>query len=881
MSGRNGPPPTWERVLATLLRPRDREAALGDLAEEHAARTVRQGRRAADRWYRRQALRSLPAALWGRLDAVRPHRDPINGEGRSMWRAIEDRIQDVRWASRMLRRHPAFAVAALLTLGIGIGAATAVFTVVEGVLLRPLPYPEPERLYRLSQDGVEGAYWFSVPNFQDVERGLSSFESVAAWSPEGANAVVDGVPERIDIAEATHDLFVTLGVAPVLGRAFTAEEQAAGAPVVVVSHDVWQRRMGGRPDAIGKTMVLDGEAREVVGVLPPVLMLPADAQVWAPISFTQPEWRGRRGIQWIQVVGRMRAGVDPAAAQAEARALGASLRAAYPDENGRFDLAFRSLQDMTVGYVRTDLGILMAAVVLVLLVAAVNVGGLLLARATARGGEVAVRTALGGGRRRLAWQLVTESAVLGAAGGALGVVLGRLGVAAMLAWAPAGTPRLGEVSMSGPALLFALGAAAASTLLFGVAPALQVLRTPAAGLRAGRRGGRAGARLRDGLVVVQVALALALLVGAGLLGKSLWRLARVDPGFEAGNVLVAGLPVVNAQFASMQERADYLREIQDRAAALPGVTAAGLTNAVPFVNSGPWFSYELPDVETDPDAQLLVRYRVVTPRLFEALGVPIVRGRPLTEDDARPGAELVTVVGEAFVERHFPGGDPIGRLVRTSGETWRIVGVAADVLDGTLRQPSPAPHLYVAFTPATRQEMRLLLRTTGDPNAMVSPLRSLVREISPTQPVTHVRPLEAFLADSVGRPRFLVGLLAFFAGATILLAGVGLYGLLAFNVGRRTREIGVRVALGAPQGKVRTMVVGQGLRLAAAGLVLGLVLALWGGRFLESLLFGVDARDPAILAGAAAGLFLVSAAAAWLPARRATAVSPQEALGVE
>ncbi|HSM61201.1 MAG TPA: FtsX-like permease family protein, partial [Longimicrobiales bacterium] len=551
------------------------------------------------------------------------------------------------------------------------------------------------------------------------------------------------------------------------------------------------------------------------------------------------------------------------------------------EENARFDLALRSLQEMTVGTVRTDLGVLMAAVVLVLLVAALNVGGLLLARATARGGEVAVRMALGGGRGRLAWQLVTESAVLGAVGGVLGALLGRLGVAAMLTWAPAGTPRLDEVAMSGPALLFALGAAALSTLLFGAAPALQLLRAPALGLREGRGGGRAGARLRDGLVVIQVALALALLVGAGLLGKSFWRLARVHPGFDVEHVLVAGLPVVDAEFASMEERTDYLREIQDRAAGLPGVTAAGLTNAVPFVSSGPWFSYELPEVETDPEALLLVRYRVVTPGLFEALGVPIVRGRALTDEDARADAERVTVVSEAFVERHFPDGGPIGRLVRTSGETWRIVGVAADVLDGTLRQPSPAPHLYIALTPETRQTMTLLLRTTGDPDAMVTPLRSLVREISATQPVTHTRPLEAFLADSVGRPRFLVGLLVFFAGATILLAGVGLYGLLAFNVGRRTREIGVRVALGAPQRKVRTMVVGEGLRLAAAGLVLGLVLSLWGGGFLASLLFGVDARDPAILAGAAAGLFLVSAAAAWLPARRATAIRPQEALGVE
>jgi predicted permease len=870
----------WERLLALALRRVDREAALGDLAEEHALRTAQDGGAAADRWYRGQAIRSLPAALAGRL-GVGLGRHHHTDEEWTMTRMLEDRVQDVRWSLRTLRRNPGFAAAALLTLGLGIGSATAVFTVVDSVLLQPLPYPEPDRLVRVGQNGPDGSNWFAAPNYEDVRDALSSFESVAAWAPQGANAVVDGEPEHINIAEVTANLFETLGVKPVLGRAFTLEEQATGAAVAVVSHDVWQRRMGGRADAVGATLALDGEAIEVVGVLPPVPMLPADAQVWVPIALTVPDWRANRGIQWIQVVGRLRAEVEPATAAAEADRLTTSLREAYPDANEQLSLTIGSLGESTVGSVRTELRVLMAAVALVLLVAAINVGGLLLARATARRGEVSVRVALGSGRERLAWQLATESGVLALAGCLVGLVLGRLGVTALLAWAPAGTPRLDEVGMHGSAILFAAGAAALSALLFGAAPAFQVLRAPATGLRAGRAGGRSGARLRDGLVVAQVSLALALLAGAGLLGKSFWHLGRVDPGFEADPVLVAGLPVVEADFANGQERMDYLLGILERAAALPGVTSAALGNAIPFVSSGPWFGYELPDVETEPNARLLVRYRVVTPELFEALSVPILRGRGLTEDDMHPGAERVAVASEEFARRHFAGSNPLGRPIYTGGETWTIVGIAGAILDGVLTDPSPAPHLYVPLTSDSRQSMTLVLRTSGDPEALVAPLRSLVRGISVTQPLTDLRPLESFLANSVGRRRFMLGLLAFFAGAALLLASVGLYGLLAFNVGSRTREIGVRVALGAPTRRVRRMVVGHGLRLTALGVVLGLLLAMWGGRFIESLLFDVRPRDPAVLAVVAVGLLFVAAGAAWLPARRATAVQPQDALRVE
>jgi putative ABC transport system permease protein len=871
-----------------LLHPRDfrqryQEELVACLREAWHEQARGRGARAALAFWTRTLSGTAATAWHQRVRVGRGADDARTSEEGAMqaWSTwVENRMLDVRFALRMWRRSPGFAAAALLTLGISIGSATAVYTVVDAVLLDPLPYPASERLFRVAEDGDDGSFWLSAPNYFDLKHGLASFESMGAYTPDGANMMVEGEPARVSVAEADADFFATMGLTPVLGRTFTEAERTAAAPVAVVSHSLWQERMGGRPDAIGTTLVLDGRVREVIGVLPRGLTVPAGADVWTPLSFDTPEWRSRRGIDWIQVIGRLRPDADAATMRAEAAALSASLRKAFPEENRTLQVGFRSLEEATIGNVRQELRTLLAAVALVVLVAAINVGGLLLARAGSRRSEVAVRAALGGGRGRLASQLVTECALLAAAGGVLGLAVARIALSLLLAAAPPGTPRLDEVSLGGAAILFALGCALAAGVVFGVLPTLASLRD-AQVMSESRSGSRAGARLRGGLVVAQVALALGLLFGAGLLGKSFWKLRRVDLGFDPEPVLVAGLPIGDTDFSSASEREAYYQAILDGAQALPGVRAAALTSSAPFTGLGVVFSYELPELPPDPRSEKLARFRIVTPGLFAALGIPVLRGRAFeageSDADGLPGA----VVSEDLARLHFPEGDPLGRRIATAGDTFRIVGVVPSVRDVAAHEPSAFPFLYVPVQPATRQSMALVVAAEGDPAALVDPVRRLVRELAPAQPVAPLEPLAGLISSSVAGPRFTLLLLLFFACGTLLLAAIGVYGQLAYSVGRRTREIGVRVALGAPVGRVRAMVLRQGMTLAVTGLLLGATFAFWAGSFLEGLLFQVDARDPGVFAAVALTLLATTVVASWIPARRATGIAPVDALKTE
>lgn len=833
-----------------------------------------------------RTVRGTVGTAW-RQRLARPRRagtsTATRGGTMARWsRQLDDRLHDVRYAGRTLRRNGGFATAVLLTLGLAIGAATAVFAVVDGILLQPLPYPAPEQLYRVGQDGDDGSYWLSAPNYRDIADGLDGFESMGAYTPDGANMVVDGEPARVGAAEADAGFFRTLGVAPALGRIFTEAERAAGAPVVVISHGLWTQRMGGRADAIGAKLVLDGIPREVIGVLPAGPVLPPATDAWIPLTLERPEWRTRRGIDWIQVVGRLRPDADMAAVRAQALSLSSSLRETYPDADRKLDIGLRSLQEATIGGVRTELHLLMAAVALVLLVAATNVGGLLLARATAREGELAVRAALGGGRGRLTAQLLTESAVLAALGCILGLVLGKVGLNALLAAAPAGTPRLEEIGMGGPALRFGLLASVGAALVFGTLPAFAPSGDrPGALLRTRGGGVRRAARLRSALVVAQVALALVLLFGAGLLAKSFWQMRRFDLGFEPEGVLVAGLPIGPSDFTSAEEREAYYRGILVGAKSLPGVREAALTSSAPFNGFGVVFSYELPDRPAEPGANQLARFRIVTPELFATLRIPLLRGSPLAPAGSNADGVAGAVVSEDLVRRHYPDTDPIGRSIVTAGDTFRITAVVPSIRDVTARSPSPFPYVYVGVVPDTRQSMTLLVRGEGSAAALVESVRRMVRARAPTQPVAPLRPLAELVADSAARSSFTLQILLFFAVATLLLAGVGLYGLLAYAVGRRRHEIGVRVALGAPVGRVRALVLRQGLALAGVGLLLGAGISMWAARLLGGMLFEVDSRDPFVLAGVALTLLVVAVSAAWIPALRATRVDPADALRFE
>lgn len=862
-----------ERLLSRALPDALRDAVLGDLAEERALREAEHGRAAAARWHRSQVLRSLAPALLHRL-VHRPRKEE------SMRRFLDARLHDLRFGARTFLRSPGFAASALLVLGLGLGAATAVFTVVEGVLLRPLPYPHPERLIDVSQDGDEGSYWLSAPNYLDMKAGLSSFASMTAFSPSGANLVVGGRPERVETAEVDADFFPTLGLEPALGRTFSEAERRSAAPVVVIGHALWQRLLGGRADAVGDTLVLDGARREVIGILPPGPTVPAGAEVWAPLELERPEWKTKRGITWIRVLARLSPGRSLDAARAEARPLAAALRRDHPI-NGRLEIGFRSLAAATVGEVEDQLWVLMGAAALVLLVAAVNVGGLLVARAGGRRHEVAVRFALGGSRRRLGAQLLTEGALLAALGFAAGMATSWAGVRWLVAAAPAGTPRLEEVRLDLGSVGFAAAASALGVLLFGCLPLVATLGRQSSVLRSVRGGGGMGtARLRSSLVVAQAAMALALLAGAGLLAKSVWRLQRVDPGFDASRVLVAGLPVADADFPTPEGKRAHYRRLRERVERIPGVESAALTSSAPFAGFGVVFDYSLPEVPFAPGESFAARFRVVEPGLFRTLRIPMRRGRAFEPREGEGHGPGVAIVSEELAALHFAGRDPVGAHIDMgSDDPYLIVGVAGAIRDLSLDQPSELPHVYVPATPARGSwDQSLVVRAAGEPAELADTVRRAIQEVAPTQPVTPLRTVAELAGDTVASRRFVLRLLLFFSVATLLLSAVGLYGVLAFVVSSRRREIGVRLALGAPVAGIQRLVVGRGLALAGSGVALGLALAVWGSRFLEGLLFEVGPLDPVVLGGVAALLVVVALLAAWLPARRAVRVAPLEAM---
>ena len=863
-------PTAGERLLGRLLREELRDPVLGDLAEERAARAERDGERAAQRWLRRQVTRSLGAALLHRF-TVRPRRR------RDMAGFLEARLQDVRFGARTLRRSPAFAVSALVVLALGIGVATAVFTVVEDVLLRPLPYPGADRLWYVSQDGDDGSYWLSAPNFRDMTEQLGSFADLAAFTTAGSNLLVGGRPEHIATAEVDAAFFRTLGVTPALGRTFSEAEREAGAPVVVISHGLWLRLLGGRSDVVGARLLLDGEAREVLGVLPPGPMVPARAEAWTPLSFSQPEWRTQRGLAWLQAIGRARPGVDLPAMRAEARALAGRLRATYPAENAQLEIGFQSLTEATVGRVERQLWVLLAAAVLVLLAGAVNVGGLLLGRVAARRQEVAVRRALGGSRGRLAAQLLSEGALLAGLAGLAGTALAAALVRWLVAAAPPGTPRLGEVAVGPATLLVAIGTSAATVLVFGCLPAFASLQGLAATLRA--RHGAGGGRARAALVVVQTALALTLLAGAGLLAKSVWRLQQVDPGYEADRVLVAGLPVPGSAFATPGERHEHYRRIRERVAALPGVEGAALTSSLPFTGNATVFTFDLPARPFAPAKRPPARYLVVGPDFFATMGIPLLRGRTFTAREALGTGAPPIVVSADLVRKHLAGIEPIGaRIAFGDGEPFTVVGVVPAVREGALDREPPFAQVYVPVTPDGGWDLSLVVRSAADPAALAEPLRRAVQEVAPAQPVSPLQPLAEVAMATVAGRAFSLHLLAAFSIATLLLAAVGLHGLLAMAVAARQREIGVRIALGATTRRIRAAVAGHACRLAALGLAAGLATTLALSHLMGGLLYEVQPRDPAVLLAVSALLAVVVALASWQPARRATRVPPHEAL---
>jgi len=807
----------------------------------------------------------------------------ISRPARSWW--PEAWAQDLRYALRGLGREPRFALLVVLTLAVGIGANTAMFSIVNGVLLSPLPFPAPDRLVRLygsfSRNDTAG---ISPPDFLDYRERNDVFESMAARTVSStATLSGDGDAEEVRSGTVTANYFATLGVAPALGREFRSEEEEGGPhDVVVLSHGLWQRRYGADPDVLGRTIVVNGRAREVVGVMPPAFDMPPGAELWVPIPFGIPETSVRR-FHFLRGVARLRPGVPIDAAQADLDVIARDLERTYA-ENATWKLNVVPLREEVVGPVRPALVLLSAAVALVLLIACGNVASLMLARATARQGEMAVRRALGASRGRLARQLLTESATYALAGGAVGLALSRLALDAVRVMAPDTLPRANAVAIDGRVLLFTLATALATGLLSGIGPALArrqaVLGEAASGTRTSE--GRGRRRARETLVVAQVAMSLALLVSAGLLVQSLWRLQQVAPGFEPAGVLAARVSLSSATYETRDDVEAFFTPLLDETRALPGVERAGLVDIAPLGGGNDTLVHledRPPAAESD---KVYAQVRAVAGDFFETLRIPIVEGRALADTD-RPGAPNAVVVNRTLAATLTPGGRALGsRLVLDFGEPYvaEVVGIAGDVREWGPGVPAP-PIMYVSNHQETRWWMTLVVRTSLPPSALAAPLRAIVRRLDPAVPLADVTTLDDRIEGASARPRFRAMLLGAFATTAFLMAVLGLYGTLSYSVSRRTREMGVRLALGARPADVLGLVVRQGLALVAVGLVIGLAGAVAASRLIEEQLFEVTPTEPFVYALVTAALAATGVLACLVPAHRASRVDPVTALRVE
>jgi len=802
-------------------------------------------------------------------------------------------LHEVRYAARTLLKRPAFTGAAVLCLALGIGANTAIFSVVNAVLLKPLPYREPARLVGVWERSAERGRERNVvspANFLDWRAQNTVFEEMAAFVDRRMNLTGSGEPEEVPVQFVTASFFPLLGARPMLGRTFTAAEDVpGGADVVVLSHALWQRRLGGAADAIGKPMMVDGQPRTVVGVMPATFAIAGEHEqplLWVPLRLDPARNYREAAGRFMRSIARLKPGVTAEQADAQLRAIARRLEEAYPSFNAGWSTDVVRLDEQVVGDVRRPLLVLFGVVGFVLLIACANVANLQLAQATARQREIAVRAALGAGRGQIARQLLTESALLAVAGAALGVLLAFWATEAIGVGAAVLLPRAEEVALDGRALAFTGSLALLTGLAFGLVPALFASRADLQDtLKSGGRSGTpGGGRARAALVVAQVALSLVLLVGAGLMLKSFARLQGVDPGFDPDNVLTARIGLSGEKYRTDAQTNAFFQELLRRVSALPGVESAGAVSWLPFGGLGAATRYAIagrpaPQPGQEPGADV----RAVDPGYFRAMKIPLLRGASFSERDSRD-SRTVVVISEALARTQFPNVDPIGqRIIMEWGDTLNaeIVGVVGDVRGKGL-DSLPRETLYWARPQFPGQSfMSLVVRTKGDPMRLAGAVRGAVRAIDPNQPLADVRTMDSYLGDSVARRRFNAALLAGFAAVALLLAAVGLYGVMSYAVVQHTRELGIRMALGASTRAVLHGVLRQALVLAAIGVVVGVAGALTLTRVLSGLLYEVSATDPAVFAAIALLLTAVTLLASYIPARRATQVDPMVALRSE
>jgi predicted permease len=814
--------------------------------------------------------------------------------------------QDLRYGARMLIKNPGFTLIAVLTLGLGIGANTAIFSVVNGILLRPLPYYEPERIVTLLNDG---RFPVSPANFLDFRANSRSFAQMAAAEAWGGALTGNDRPEQLQGLRMGEGLFGMLGARALLGRTLQTEDYQPGKDhVVVLSHKLWQRAFGGDPKVIGRNIRLSGESYAVVGVMPPQFQFPpfwaTRAEMWAPLDL-RSRVTDRRGGS-LRVFARLKPDVTMRQAQAEIDAMNKQLALAYPEANTGLNIRVEPLNEKVVGNVRRALWVLSGAVGFVLLIACANVACLLLARASARQKEAAVRVALGAGRWRIVRQLLTESLLLSVCGAALGMLLAVWGVdwlTALLAGNSSSftvrLPRLSEIKVDATALGFTLTVTLATSLLFGLAPALaaskpdlnQTLKESGRGTSGGRR------RLRETLVVAELALASVMLIGAGLLMNSFLKLRAVDPGFGPRNALTMMVSLAGASQYVGPGRETFYRQLTDRLAALPGVESVSAINHLPL--AGDWWGTSLA-IEgrppPPPGQEVIGIFRVSRPGYFQTMGIPLRSGRDFTERDT-PDASGVAIINETLARRQWPSEDPIGKRVtlddpRDNSRTpqwFTVVGVVKDVKQNSWTD-APWNEIYLPFqqnrhfysgTAGHLTSMTLVIRTTVEPKSLAIAAQETVRSLDRNLPVSSVVTLEQVIADTLWQPRFNLQLIGIFAALAMSLAAIGLYGVMSYSVAQRTREVGLRMALGARRRDVLKLVVGQGMKLALAGVALGLLAAVALTRLMEKLLFEVSATDISTFAVIALLLTIVALLACWIPARRATKVDPMVALRCE
>jgi putative ABC transport system permease protein len=800
--------------------------------------------------------------------------------------------QELRGAARRLLRAPGFSAVIVVTLALAIGADTAIFSLVDAVLVHPLPYGDPGRLVMIwedhSQEGGEARFSVARATFADLRRECRSFADMTAQWSELFNLTGAGEPESVRGARVSANFFTLLGVEPMLGRGFLPEEARSGAaPAAVLSHSLWQRRFAGDRRILGQSLRLDDQVFTVVGVMPPALAVPYffrapkdNVEAWVPLVIAGKQ--STHGDRVLQVIGRLAPGRTLAQARAETAALARRLATAFPESNAKVGVTLVPLQEQLFGNLRLPVLVLLGAVTCVLLIACANVAGLLLARTLARGREVAVSAALGASRPRLVWQVLGEGLLLAALGGLAGLLVAIWASRLLAGLIPADVPHVAAVRIDAAVL----GYAVALTLLTGVGCGLvPALRATGGDLQtalrqAGRsdpRGGRQ--RGRSALVVGQVALTLLLLIGAGLMLESLQRLRRVDPGFRAENVLKLKLALPPVRYPDEHRQVAFFRDLLQRLESLPGVVAAGGNTRLPLDPGYGTGKLVVEDKPVPMGEEPRVGVRIVTPHYFRALGIPLLRGRELSDHDG-PHTRLVALVNRTLARRTWPGEDPVGKRLALGGrgEPWDVVvGVVGDVAHDSLAS-EPAPEAYLPHTQNASDWFQIVVRTRGDPLVLAAAVRREVRALDRDQPVVGVATLRQHVDETLSRRRFSLVLLGGFAALALVLSAVGVFGLMSYLASRRTWEIGLRMALGARRSQVLGLILGQALRLTLFGIALGLAAGSLLTRWLASQLFQISPTDPLTFLACAAFLAAVAAAAGYLPSRRAAGADPAAAL---